>query len=612
MRKLRWNIFLTIMFICVFIYGIRFVEDGGESADIEEYLTFIITDSENLDNTMSVKCWKQNEDKYLVFFPSYANLRKTVIHLDSPKQIFIGDIELSEGRNCDFLELEKEYSIRVDEESEKTIQFIQSAEVPCMDIVTSHSNLDKINNDKDLKESVSICVRNCDGKIDYYSHLFDDQIRGRGNSTWGLYEKKPYNIYLNREASLLDMNSSKEWVMLANASDATNLRNKIVYDFIKDIKRDDIISPECEYVDLYVDGEYLGLYLLCEKLQSIIESSSVNDGILFCMNNARSKMNYPETAIEFKDLFFEVVDSEEYTEETNRQFEDFLREADEKLYGDEWSEYIDKKSFAVKYLIEEIFSNIDAKNASQYYYWNQEKNCLFCGPYWDYDLTFGDLTFIQWIHPDNLFVHDGLWYNQVFTHDEFNDFYKAIYRDEFMPIINEYLEHKITETYNIIEKASENNFIRWSETYRNDNCSPRELLDYLSEHAEFLNSIWLRNERYYRVDFRCDGALPIISLYLPEGTSAKQIPTPKVLGLEENHIWHDEDTGMELDDEYLISDDLSLYIDTDVQAASEGTPKRPDYKVILAILTIVLLFASFVVLLCIDYRNTDWRGKASL
>ncbi len=191
MRKLRWNIFLTIMFICVFIYGIRFVEDGGESADIEEYLTFIITDSENLDNTMSVKCWKQNEDKYLVFFPSYANLRKTVIHLDSPKQIFIGDIELSEGRNCDFLELEKEYSIRVDEESEKTIQFIQSAEVPCMDIVTSHSNLDKINNDKDLKESVSICVRNWDGKIDYYSHLFDDQIRGRGNSTWGLYEKKP-------------------------------------------------------------------------------------------------------------------------------------------------------------------------------------------------------------------------------------------------------------------------------------------------------------------------------------------------------------------------------------------------------------------------------------
>ena len=51
------------------------------------------------------------------------------------------------------------------------------------------------------------------------------QIRGRGNSTWDIHPKKPYRLKLTDKQSLLGMPSSKDWVLLANYSDKTLLRN---------------------------------------------------------------------------------------------------------------------------------------------------------------------------------------------------------------------------------------------------------------------------------------------------------------------------------------------------------------------------------------------------
>ena len=55
------------------------------------------------------------------------------------------------------------------------------------------------------------------------------QIRGRGNSTWGM-PKKPYRLKLTDKQSLLGMPSSRDWVLLANYSDKTLLRNALALD----------------------------------------------------------------------------------------------------------------------------------------------------------------------------------------------------------------------------------------------------------------------------------------------------------------------------------------------------------------------------------------------
>ena len=89
-----------------------------------------------------------------------------------------------------------------------------------------------------------------------------EAIRGRGNATW-LWEKKPYSLTLSKSADLLGMGAAKEWILLTNAPDPTHLRNKIAYDLAAEVGL--LYSPESNWVDLYLNGEYTGLYLLTER-----------------------------------------------------------------------------------------------------------------------------------------------------------------------------------------------------------------------------------------------------------------------------------------------------------------------------------------------------------
>ena len=46
-------------------------------------------------------------------------------------------------------------------------------------------------------------------------------FKGRGNYTWNNDGKKPYNIVLSESSSLLDMQESVNWCLIANAYDIT-------------------------------------------------------------------------------------------------------------------------------------------------------------------------------------------------------------------------------------------------------------------------------------------------------------------------------------------------------------------------------------------------------
>ncbi len=56
------------------------------------------------------------------------------------------------------------------------------------------------------------------------------RIRGRGNSTWEWYPKKPYRIKLDEKVEILGLDANKDWVLLANYRDPTNLMNTFVFE----------------------------------------------------------------------------------------------------------------------------------------------------------------------------------------------------------------------------------------------------------------------------------------------------------------------------------------------------------------------------------------------
>ena len=100
---------------------------------------------------------------------------------------------------------------------------------------------------------------------------FDDlapvemKIRGRGNSTWYLHPKKPFQMKLSDKAEFLGMPNDKKWLFLAEYSDKTMLRNKISFEmgYISNLDW----TPQGRFAEVYINDEYNGTYNITQKVE---------------------------------------------------------------------------------------------------------------------------------------------------------------------------------------------------------------------------------------------------------------------------------------------------------------------------------------------------------
>jgi hypothetical protein len=102
------------------------------------------------------------------------------------------------------------------------------------------------------------------------------RIRGRGNSTWKYFDKKPYRLKLDAAADLCGIGRERDFVLLANAGDPTLLHNTLFFDTAH-LLGDTVTSDYC-YVSLYLNGTYEGLYLLCEQNEAGDGRVPIDDG----------------------------------------------------------------------------------------------------------------------------------------------------------------------------------------------------------------------------------------------------------------------------------------------------------------------------------------------
>ena len=107
------------------------------------------------------------------------------------------------------------------------------------------------------------------GNAEYANQLnnVDFTIHVRGNSTAGA-DKKPYKIKLNKKADLFGLGggvTSKHWVLLANCFDESLMRNKLCYDLSGVFGCP--VWMKSEWVDVVMNGQYVGNYLLCQHIR---------------------------------------------------------------------------------------------------------------------------------------------------------------------------------------------------------------------------------------------------------------------------------------------------------------------------------------------------------
>jgi len=338
-------------------------------------------------------------------------------------------------------------------------EFVPVSDLPSMfieltDPVEEYNTLDYVHADKDNEVLATVNLVDPDNPAYTLTDL-NGVFEGRGNFTWRL-DKKPYQIKLKTATEVLGMASHRTWVLLANHADPSLMRNKIAYDLATDFGL--AYSPETRYVDLTVNGEYLGNYLLSEKTEvgtNRVELTT-DEGILTELDNnygtAEDTYFYTDesgTIFVLKDSVLDddiPLSAELATAWTG--LENHINEFEAELYApnpdwDNIAALIDVESFIKYYFVAEVAENSDVRVSSVYFYRDGPGDVLHAGPVWDLDIAFANRTpeylggnpTADYLKNLVFYLGDGNdWFAQLFRNEEFvqaaSDMYSAELADD--------------------------------------------------------------------------------------------------------------------------------------------------------------------------------------
>ena len=320
----------------------------------------------------------------------------------------------------------------------------------------------------------TITISNCDGE--YALDKLDMEIRGRGNSSWDIMEKKSYRLRLSQKENLLGLGegSAKSWVLLAVHADQALLRNHITMEYARKLGGM-AFMPASTAVDLYLNGEYRGVYFLCEQIEvnrhrvNIAEEPESLYTGYFIEMSAYAK----EPRFTVGDKRYEIKNDLSVTPELQKQqihyiYTEIARCWNAVVWGDEKVVrlLIDVPSVVDAYIVEELFKNKDDGRDSFYLYFDAsvEGEKLHFGPIWDFDLTGGNTD-------NGADLYEGLWAgvseggtdNPWFIQLMKQEWFRALVQERWNQVKGETV--KIPDT--IISKAKANfnsfdrNFEKW-------------------------------------------------------------------------------------------------------------------------------------------------------
>lgn len=236
-------------------------------------------------------------------------------------------------------------------------------------------------------ENSTVFLTNAGGMSNIYSSA---NIKGRGNTTWK-YPKKPFSIKLKSKEKILGMAKDKHWALIANYLDRTYIRNALTY-LIE--QQTDGISwiPEGRYVDLVLNGKFLGNYFLCEKVRVSKKRIDISpEGCLleFDINfdednkfktqrlNMPVNIQYPDNGELSRSMYDSIKNY------INR-FETLVTAKDFPSDG-EYRSMIDINSFADWYLVTELINNAELSHPKSVFMYIDKDGKLCMATQWDND-----------------------------------------------------------------------------------------------------------------------------------------------------------------------------------------------------------------------------------
>lgn len=613
MKRLQKNFYwfaCTVVLLIIVLYGLLTATVPQQRFS---QLWFSISSNAGIEE---IYIYEAEDGNSYVFLPSYANMEDVRVVVSSDQQFTLGGKNLSNGMTCETFMLETGYPLEINDSQKTILWFYQSANVATMYVDTLTGNMERIHKDKNYEEDASVTLYTADGNVDYYDELIT--IGGRGNSSWSL-AKKPYTITLSQSSPLLNMGTSEKWVLNSNGYDTSNLRNKIVYDFADAIAMDTMWSPDCNYVDVYFNGEYSGLYLLCQKIDAGSNHLNLQDDDYFFELMWSSRATNSSAAFDICDIrSIDIIAPNNCNDLQMEVLQDYINLFQEALISENessaasdllWSDYIDLDSWARKYLVEEVFSNFDSGQASQFFWLDTSEQKLFAGPCWDYDLTFGKFYGTSWSTPYCMLAQrnwkgNSSWYNALCQKDEFMAMVVEIYKTEFRPLLQKQIDEVLQNTATDIQYSVLSDQLRWPMMYSEEdwNASVEAVVEYLSARMTFLDSLWLDNAEFCVITFETGETY---NLFIPTSTVCTDMPLPSDFGF--SGVWYVSETNTPFDATLPIAQDVTVVLhtsdDSDVNSDEVNNGKNVATRDYITFASIVMLGVVLLGIVCIDHRQ---------
>ncbi|MBQ8003133.1 MAG: CotH kinase family protein [Clostridia bacterium] len=313
-------------------------------------------------------------------------------------------------------------------------------------------------------------------------------IRVRGNSSRH-FDKPNYDVEfvneagLNNSLEIMGMDAHHEWALHGPFLDKTLIRNYMWYNISGQLME---YAPNVRFCEVMVNGEYRGVYLMCETISAGKDGSRItlsidkkdNTFTGYILRHDRGSNNdikniEPFSIYTFRtDKIINIVSpgaqnlTETLAREISLEFSHFEKaiysyDFDDLVYG--YDGTVDVDNFVDYFIINEVSLNRDAGLYSTYIYKDTDGKFKMC--VWDFNNALDNYEETP-NGAEGFVLQESIWFNRIIQDEDFTE--KIIERYRYLRknvLSDEYLESFIDETILYLGDAVDRNFEKWGYSF---------------------------------------------------------------------------------------------------------------------------------------------------
>tara|TARA_B100001093_G_scaffold344044_1_gene328817 strand:- start:82 stop:1497 length:1416 start_codon:yes stop_codon:yes gene_type:complete len=294
-------------------------------------------------------------------------------------------------------------------------------------------------------------INNIGDNFNEYSGKISIELRGESSMN---FPKKSYSFETqdslgeNYNVPLLGMPAENDWILYAPYGDKSFLRNALTYHLYEKMG---YYSPRFRFCNLFINDEYMGLYLLIEKIKRDKNRIDINElevnnnsieeisgGYILQVDRASDNSDQYWSSFFNDSIYFQYVyprwkninsAQKLYIQEFIYEFEYSILNSNINSLHMIYDSLINVKSFVDYFIVSELSKNIDAYRLSTYLYKDHDSvdNRLHIGPVWDFNWAYGNSTYCQadivsgWEEETPCGIFNPFWYSIFRSDSLFNN-----------------------------------------------------------------------------------------------------------------------------------------------------------------------------------------------